>query len=135
MLQKNSNLQRGNEVRYDDESNQEHYLWVPSSEKGQQEIGRSLNNSRRKLEVLHIEWLVEFAKAHQLNGFTRSDVRACLLRSFPQLATFSIETWDWALRSWAARTLRKWDQRARATSSNDWSCWSVYSIINTISFS
>ena len=55
-------------------------------------FGRSLNNVRRKIEVLHVEWLSEFVKAHQLNGFTRSDARACLLRSFPDLGSISLSS-------------------------------------------
>ena len=60
--------------------------------KANRKIGRSLNNSRRKLEILHIEWLAEFVKAHQLNCFTRSDARACLLRSFPDLGNISLSS-------------------------------------------
>ena len=60
--------------------------------KANKKFGRSLNNARRKIEVLHVEWLAEFVKAHQLNGFTRTDARACLLRSFPDLGSISLSS-------------------------------------------
>ena len=58
--------------------------------KANKKIGRSLNNIRRKLNYLHVEWISEFVKSHQLNGFTLSEAKAHLLKSFPDLKSISL---------------------------------------------
>ena len=60
--------------------------------KAYKKVQKSLSNVRRKLEVHHVEWLAEFVKDYQLSGFTRSDTRACLLRSFPDLDSISLSS-------------------------------------------